>query len=279
MALSRVLAAAGGRLTRLCRDERLHRSRRGKGCFEGQELMESPMTSSDRTVCRPRQRTDPHHSGHEPSAAAALSRLHEARLLLAPDPSHWSLPARQQLGVQLATAYQQLGGRRSGGYGQRVVAELARELDVGPDLVRKVMRFAALFSAEAATELSETHLTGGTKLTWSHVRHLLEVNAAAERQELLDMTVQHAWPSAQLAAEIQRRRGGKRSQGGRRRSAASTADVLAVPLAPTSLAQTLPVPVGDSPEDAGTQRGPGASDCPVPSPPPAPVTLRCDASP
>lgn len=119
---------------------------------------------------------------------------HDLSKLLPADASGSRRPASRDAANVYRAVGQLLNERLSGraGYGERVVARLAADLQVVARTLYRARRVADLFPDDLPTGL-----------TWSHCRVLVTIEDATTRQRLLSATVAEGWSVRQLQEQLQ----------------------------------------------------------------------------
>jgi hypothetical protein len=89
-------------------------------------------------------------------------------------------------------------------YGRHAIDRICRLLRWDDGLIRTALRFVQTYTPEDLDRLCSLVLPKGEPLTWSHVRALVQVRDAGQRQQLLDRTVAEGWTCDQLGHEMRR---------------------------------------------------------------------------
>ncbi|WP_165253332.1 DUF1016 domain-containing protein [Paludisphaera soli] len=144
--------------------------------------------------------------GRDPRAAAARAKASDRRIE--------TLRSYYEAGRR-ALGFNPEGGRLA----PAPIAELAVELGVEGDTIRKARDFARKYSGrelEALARLRDRR--SGMPLTWCHVRELLAVptDSKAVRSELQKLTAKEGWSVRELRSRVRSRVGGEKSSPGAR---------------------------------------------------------------
>jgi hypothetical protein len=134
---------------------------------------------------------------------ACRKKLEEIESLLRKEVDHM-LRSHYELGLQVKELYDDAKKNNGKVYGKNAIGGICKLLNWDDGLIRAALRFVNTYSQEDLERLCSARLPKGQPLTWSHVRALVPLDKAAERQELLDRTVAEGWTCNQLALEIKR---------------------------------------------------------------------------
>jgi hypothetical protein len=113
-----------------------------------------------------------------------------------------TLRSRYELGLQVQELYED--ERTDGGklYGKNAIGRICKLLRWDDGVIRSALRFVQTFTPDDLERLCALVLPKGEPLTWSHVRALLTMNDATQRQQLLERTAAEGWTCTELAHEI-----------------------------------------------------------------------------
>ena len=96
------------------------------------------------------------------------------------------------------------------------ISDLAAEIGVQADTIRKALKFATTYTGEELEALLALRDPDSQPPSWSMVRILLQIQDKVERSERQRQAVEEGWSRPELQAAVQVRQGGKKSPGGRR---------------------------------------------------------------
>jgi hypothetical protein len=113
-----------------------------------------------------------------------------------------SLRCRYELGLQVMELYDDEKNNNGNTYGRNAIGHVCKLLRWEDDLIRMALRFAKIYSKEELEQLCTKTLPSGEPLSWSHVRTLIPVTDAKQRQELLDKAVKEGLTCMELAQEV-----------------------------------------------------------------------------
>jgi len=112
------------------------------------------------------------------------------------------LRSRYELGkaaLELLEDEQKNGGKL---YGKNAIGRICKVLQWDDGLIRLSMRFARNYSEADLERLCALVMPSGETLTWSHLRCLLTISEAKQRQDLLDLAVRESWSCTELAHQV-----------------------------------------------------------------------------
>jgi hypothetical protein len=113
-----------------------------------------------------------------------------------------TLRSRYELGLQVRELYEDETGNGGKVYGKDAIGRICKILRWDDGVIRSALRFVQTYTPEDLERLCALVLPEGEPLTWSHVRALLTMNDATQRQQLLDRTAAEGWTCTELAQEI-----------------------------------------------------------------------------
>ena len=114
-----------------------------------------------------------------------------------------TLRTRYELGLRVREVYEDEKNHGGSVYGKNAIGRICKLLGWEDDVIRLSLRFVRAFTPGQLERLCSLVTASGGTVCWSHVRTLLQVEAA-HRHELLDRTVAEGWMSSQLALEVKR---------------------------------------------------------------------------
>lgn len=119
-----------------------------------------------------------------------------------------SLVNRWELGNEIKDILVDQSENRSATYGKRAWAKIKLFIDEDESTLRHTARLAKFYTEEEIEQISKMTMSdGSTHLSYSHLRSLAALDNKTQRDELLQLTLENCWTSAQLGAEVKRRNG------------------------------------------------------------------------
>ncbi len=100
-------------------------------------------------------------------------------------------------------------------YGKRAIEQLSQLLSMDPSMLYNAKLFAERYTEKQLVELVEARNKFGDALTWSHVVQLIRIPDPNQRNKLQQKAIDECLTYQELLKEIQKRKGGKSSRGGR----------------------------------------------------------------
>lgn len=163
------------------------------------------------------------------TALAALTR--EQKEVFQSMPKAWQAATKKAIGIQQNLLKTGIMGRYELGeivrdftkdersYGEEAVPNLAVVLDEDPNNLWQYRQFVGTYTRNQVEALLGKAAKAGYKLTWSHLDALSGIagtKATAVRKQLEQACIVERLNVAELRAKIQKKKGGKTSQGGRK---------------------------------------------------------------